>query len=57
MAFLCLYQERRNWLTVKDERVPIISYYGLFVPLGNINFLTETYRACSLSPYVGSYCP
>ena len=54
---MCLSQERRNWLTVKDERVPIISYYGLFVPLGNINFLTETYRACSLSPYVGSYCP
>ncbi len=49
--------ERKTWLPIKDKRVPIINYHGLYVPLGNVNFLDEQFRSCKLSPYVGDYCP
>lgn len=51
--------ERKSWVSVKDESVGVINYYGLYVPLGNINFLDEKYRACKLMNYVGekAYCP
>lgn len=51
--------ERKSWLPVADPKVPVINYYGLYVPLGNVNFLAESYRYCSLGDYVGekAYCP
>lgn len=49
--------ERTTWKSVKSPVVPMINYYGLYVPLGNINFLREEYRYCYLSPYIGDYCP
>jgi len=51
--------DRKSWLSVKDSMVPIINYYGIITPLGNINFLDETYRTCSMGNYldVYSYCP
>ena len=51
--------DRKSWLSVKDSQVPVINYYGIITPLGNINFLDETYRTCSMSNYldVYSYCP
>lgn len=49
--------ERTTWKNVKDPVVPMINYYGLYVPLGNINFLKEDYRYCTLTPYIGDYCP
>ena len=48
---------RKNWLSIKDPRVPVVNYYGLYVPLGNVNFLDEFYRTCSISPQVDGYCP
>eukprot|EP01032_Pedospumella_encystans_P009104 gene9104-10749_t len=52
-------QERKSWLPVGDTKVPFINYYGLYVPLGNVNFLAESYRYCSLTQYVGeqAFCP
>jgi hypothetical protein len=52
-------QERKTWLPIADAGVPVINYYGLYVPLGNVNFLAESYRSCKLRDYVGerSYCP
>jgi hypothetical protein len=50
-------QERKSWVSIADARVPVINYYGLYVPLGNVNFLAESYRACSLSEYIPDYCP
>ena len=52
-------QERKSWLPVTDTKVPFINYYGLYVPLGNVNFLAESYRYCSLTQYVGeqAFCP
>ena len=49
--------ERKTWLSIKDPGVPVINYYGLYVPLGNVNFLDEKYRSCKLTSYVGEYCP
>lgn len=49
--------ERKSWRNIKDPLVPIINYYGLYVPLGNVNFLREDYRYCRLGDYVGDYCP
>jgi hypothetical protein len=48
---------RRNWKELAQPEVPVIDYYGLYVPLGNVNFLLESYRPCTLSPYIGDYCP
>lgn len=50
-------QERKSWKHLSDPAVPVIQYYGMYVPLGNVNFLREDYRYCTLSDYVGSYCP
>ena len=52
-------QERKTWVPIANSSVPIINYYGLYVPLGNVNFLAESFRACTLSDYVGEkgYCP
>jgi hypothetical protein len=52
-------QERKSWLPITDPKVPVINYYGLYVPLGNVNFLAESYRSCTLTGYVGEkgYCP
>lgn len=49
--------ERKTWKNLADQSVPIIQYYGMYVPLGNINFLREDYRYCKLGDYVGGYCP
>lgn len=48
--------ERKTWKPLSDVSVPVVSYYGLLVPLGNVNFLTESYRYCKLGGYV-DYCP
>jgi len=49
--------ERKTWYNIKDAHVPIINYYGLYVPLGNVNFLDEKYRSCNIGPYLNDYCP
>mmetsp|Transcript_8776 Transcript_8776/g.19256 ORF Transcript_8776/g.19256 Transcript_8776/m.19256 type:complete len:454 (-) Transcript_8776:395-1756(-) len=51
--------DRKDWLPLKDPRVPVINFYGLLVPLGNVNFLQESFRSCSLGNYGGeqAYCP
>lgn len=49
--------DRKTWVSLKDSKVPIINYYGLYIPLGNVNFLDEMYRSCDMSSYIGSYCP
>lgn len=48
---------RANWRELSHADVHVISYYGLYVPLGNVNFLLEEYRTCKLTPFVGDYCP
>ena len=48
--------ERDTWLSIKNKNIPIINYYGLFIPLGNSNFLREEYRGCILSDYKHDYC-
>lgn len=48
---------RKDWKFLKEPEVRVMSYYGLYVPLGNVNFLMEQYRTCSLTDYVGDYCP
>lgn len=48
---------RKDWKGIADTAVAIIDYYGLYVPLGNVNFLEESYRTCAISSYIGDYCP
>lgn len=50
-------QERKTWLSVHDPNLPVINYYGLYVPLGNVNFLNEEYRGCVMSDLIPDYCP
>ena len=50
-------QERKTWLSVFDPNLPVINYYGLYVPLGNVNFLNEEYRGCVMSDLIPDYCP
>jgi hypothetical protein len=50
-------QERQTWLSIANPDLPVINYYGLYVPLGNVNFLNEEYRGCQLSPLIPDYCP
>lgn len=42
---------------VSDASIPVVNYYGLPVPLGNGGFYGEFYRPCSLTDYIGSFCP
>jgi hypothetical protein len=49
--------ERKTWYSIKDQHVPVINYYGLYVPLGNVNFLDEKYRSCKIGPYLNDFCP
>ena len=48
--------DRKSWKSISAPEVPIINYHGLFVPLGNVNFLAESYRYCKLSAYT-NICP
>ena len=50
-------EERKTWQPISHPSVPVVNYYGLYVPLGNVNYLDELYRACTLTSYVGDYCP
>lgn len=50
-------QERKTWQPLSHESIPVINYYGLYVPLGNVNFLTESFRGCKLGPYENEFCP
>ncbi len=38
--------QRRHWVDVSHSSVPVIEIYGLFVPLGNSDFLHYKYHAC-----------
>jgi len=49
-------KDRKTWKHVSDPDVPVINYHGLYVPVGNINFLAESYRYCRMSPYT-DICP
>merc|ERR1719215_315468 len=55
----CIHRKDWKFLKERDPKddVAVISYYGLYVPLGNVNFLDEKYRTCKLSEYTGDYCP
>ena len=50
-------EERKTWKPIADPSVPVVNYYGLYIPLGNVNFLDELYRTCTLTSYIGDYCP
>lgn len=50
-------QERKTWLSISNPNLPVMNYYGLYVPLGNNNFLNEEYRGCKLTDYIPDYCP
>lgn len=41
-------QERKSWISIKNESVPILNVYGIQVALGNNNFHLESFRACKL---------
>lgn len=49
--------DRKDWKGLADPSVAVIDYYGLYVPLGNVNFLDESYRTCTMTSYIGDYCP
>lgn len=40
--------DRKEWVHVSNETVPILNVYGIQVPLGNSDFHKEFYRACRL---------
>lgn len=43
-------RERKTWESIKNaSAVPILSIYGIQVPLGNSNFHAESYRFCKLT--------
>ncbi len=48
--------DRKTWVKLRDSKVPVLNYYGLYIPLGNVNFLDEKYRSCKLGQYV-DVCP
>jgi hypothetical protein len=39
---------RNHWVPLANSSVPIVTVFGLHVPLGNANFLKENYRACRI---------
>ena len=50
--------DRREWVKVKNDTVPVVSVYGILAPLGNANFHAETYRYCRLYREGGQHiCP
>jgi len=49
--------ERRSWVHLRDPSVHVINYFGIYIPLGNSNFLDEKYRACRVSMYRSNWCP
>jgi hypothetical protein len=50
--------DRKSWISVKNDSVPIVNVYGLWCPLGNSNFHEEKYRTCVLNKEGGwPYCP
>ena len=48
---------RKHWVHLKNPKVPILTYLGIEIPLGNANFLDEIYRYCSLTPNRIDICP
>lgn len=40
--------ERKTWVPLRHNSVPVLRVHGLAVPLGNSNFHLETYRPCSM---------
>ncbi len=48
--------ERKSWKPLRDDAVPVVNYHGLNIPLGNVNFLDESYRYCKLGSFV-DICP
>jgi hypothetical protein len=48
--------ERKSWKSLREPDVPVVNYHGLNIPLGNVNFLDESYRYCKLGQYV-EFCP
>ena len=51
--------DRDSWHHVKSPMVPLVQIFDLQVPLGNSNFLKETYRICDLNENIdsGFECP
>lgn len=43
--------DRDSWVPVSSSSVPILNYSGIYVPLGNSNFLLESYHSCVMVPY------
>jgi len=39
---------RKEWIPLANTSVVVSTVFGLNVPLGNSNFLLESYRACHL---------
>lgn len=48
--------ERKSWRPLRDDAVPVVDYHGLNIPLGNVNFLDESYRYCALGAFT-EVCP
>jgi hypothetical protein len=49
-------KDRKTWVKIYDPKVAVLNYLGLYVPLGNVNFLDEKYRSCVMGPYQ-EICP
>jgi hypothetical protein len=43
--------DRDAWVPVSSPSVPILNYSDIYVPLGNSNFLLESYHSCVMVPY------
>lgn len=42
---------RDSWVPVSSPALPVLNYSGIYVPLGNSNFLLESYHACKMVPF------
>jgi hypothetical protein len=54
MKCLLPYQhctDRKQWIHVSNDSLPILNIYGIQIPLGNSDFHKESFRACHLVPF------
>ncbi len=40
--------DREDWVKIGDKQLPLMTYDGMLVALGNANFRDETFRPCTL---------
>jgi hypothetical protein len=42
--------DRNSWKHASDPKLSLLNYSGIMIPLGNSNFLLETYHHCKPMP-------